>query len=145
MSERSCRVGPEDDASVRHQQSSRVLYTPSPSLSLPLPPSLSLPLPPSPSLSLPLPLPPSLSLPLPPSLPPSLSPPLPLSPSLCPPLPLPPSLSLPPSSLLLYGMLNCIGERYEEGSEFMELATSIDPTNITAWTMRGRFIHVIVM
>jgi tetratricopeptide (TPR) repeat protein len=42
-------------------------------------------------------------------------------------------------ALLLYGMLNCIGERYEEGSEFMELATTSDPNNIATWAIRGLF------
>ena len=40
-------------------------------------------------------------------------------------------------SLLLYGMLCCLDERYPEAGEFFELATTADPTSVIAWTMRG--------
>ena len=40
-------------------------------------------------------------------------------------------------SLLLYGMLCCLDERYPEAGEFFELATTTDPTSVIAWTIRG--------
>ena len=39
--------------------------------------------------------------------------------------------------LLLYGMICCLGERYSEAEEFFEMATTMDATNVIAWTMRG--------
>ena len=58
---------------------------------------------------------------------------------------LPPFPTLPPShphtlpthSLLLYGMTCCLQERYSEAEQFFEMATTSDPSNIIAWTMRG--------
>ena len=40
-------------------------------------------------------------------------------------------------SLLLYGMTCCLQERYSEAEQFFEMATTSDPGNIIAWTMRG--------
>jgi tetratricopeptide (TPR) repeat protein len=45
-------------------------------------------------------------------------------------------------ALLLFGMLSAIGERFDEGSEVMELATISDPSNIIAWCMRGLFYEM---
>ena len=44
-------------------------------------------------------------------------------------------------SLLLYGMLCCLDERYPEAGEFFELATTADPTSVIAWTMRGTYMY----
>ena len=41
-------------------------------------------------------------------------------------------------SLLLYGMLCCLDERYLEAGEFFELATATDPNSVIAWTIRGK-------
>ena len=41
-------------------------------------------------------------------------------------------------SLLLYGMLCCLDERYPEAGEFFELATATDPNSVIAWTIRGK-------
>ena len=48
-------------------------------------------------------------------------------------------------SLLLYGMLCCLDERYPEAGEFFELATTADPTNVMAWTMRGTYTYNIII
>ena len=40
-------------------------------------------------------------------------------------------------SLLLYGMVCCLDERYSEAEQFFEMATTTDPENAIAWTMRG--------
>ena len=45
----------------------------------------------------------------------------------------------PPHSLLLYGMTCCLDEHYFEAEQFFEMATTSDPTNIIAWTMRGKY------
>ena len=39
--------------------------------------------------------------------------------------------------LLLYGMCCSLDERFAEGSEFLELATTIDEKNEVTWTIRG--------
>ena len=46
-------------------------------------------------------------------------------------------------SLLLYGMLCCLDERYLEAGEFFELATTTDPNNVIAWTIRGKNARII--
>jgi tetratricopeptide (TPR) repeat protein len=40
-------------------------------------------------------------------------------------------------ALLLYGMCCSLEEKFAEANEVMELATTIDPNNIIAWTIRG--------
>ncbi len=47
-----------------------------------------------------------------------------------------PSPSLP--RVVLYGMVSCLDENYTVASDLFEMATTCDPTNSIAWTMRGR-------
>ena len=46
--------------------------------------------------------------------------------------------------LLLYGMCCSLEERYDEGKEFFDLATTIDGENVVTWTIRGT-VHVHYM
>eukprot|EP00731_Ephydatia_muelleri_P033352 Em0028g27a len=41
--------------------------------------------------------------------------------------------------LLMYGMMCSLDGRHSEGESFFDMATTIDPTNTIAWTMRGLF------
>ncbi len=41
------------------------------------------------------------------------------------------------SRLLLYGMVCCLDEKYDMAADLFEMATTLDPSNIIAWTMRG--------
>ena len=51
------------------------------------------------------------------------------------------SCTHPLHSLLLYGMLCCLDERYPEAGEFFELATTTDPNSVIAWTIRGKHYY----
>ena len=46
----------------------------------------------------------------------------------------------PPHSLLLYGMVCSLDEKYDVASDLFEMATTYDSTNIIAWTMRGEYV-----
>ena len=47
-------------------------------------------------------------------------------------------------SLLLYGMCSSLDECFPEADEVMELATTIDSSNLVAWTIRGtRTLYII--
>lgn len=46
-------------------------------------------------------------------------------------------------AVLLYGMVCCLDEKYQVAADLFELATSSDPTNVIAWTMRGVLAYVI--
>jgi len=42
------------------------------------------------------------------------------------------------NSVLLLGVSCCLSEKYTEAEDLFELATTSEPKNVVAWTMRGK-------